>query len=90
LSLQTTKDADILNMSTYYEQKVSKLQEDHAAEVAMLKANHDKEIKHVKEIAESKISSLKEAVQRLNDLLPDRDDKDGWLTKQVSYQIFWS
>lgn len=55
----------------------------HALEIEKLKKAHADEMAHYKSVTDKKIAELKECIQKLNELLPERNEKEGFLVKQV-------
>jgi len=61
---------------------MERLKREHEEAIAKLKKDYADEMRRIGEAHVKKVHELKEAIQKLQDLLPNRADKDGFLTKQ--------
>jgi len=80
--LKAVKGNEIESLKQYYQNIVVDLQNKHVEEIQNIKQVHEKEMKNMKQLYDEKVRDLRETIQKLNNMLPDRDEKDGWLTKQ--------
>jgi len=72
------KDSLALQLKTYYETAMAKMKAENAEQLKSLTESHTR-----------KVSELKEAIQKLQDLLPNRADKEGFLVKQGGSHKGW-
>jgi len=87
--IQQTKENELSLTKQNYEDAITKLKQEHEIEINNLKKAHEEEMKKYKQIMELKIDELKDTIQKLNDLLPERDIKEGFLTKQGGGHKNW-
>jgi len=68
----------LLNQKVEYEDKVQKM-----------KSDHQDDIKKNKEIADQKVTELRGALQKLQEMLPEKSEREGYLIKQGGGHKSW-
>jgi len=68
---------------------IAKLKLEYEQTIAQMKQQYEEETKKTKENSDNKIAELRNALQKLQDLLPARSEKEGFLTKQGGGHKSW-
>jgi len=68
---------------------IAKLKFEYEQVIAQMKQQYEEETKKTKENSDTKIAELRNALQKLQDLLPARSEKEGFLTKQGGGHKSW-
>jgi len=82
-------EAQVITIQTQHTETITRVEKEHNDDVVKLKQMHEEEVKSVKSMMSTKVHELKEAIQQLNEMLPDRDGKEGFLVKQGGGSKAW-
>lgn len=80
---------EIEKLKKEHQEELERLKKLHQEEMEKLAKEYEDEIANAKHGYEAKIAQLMETVQRLNDMLPDRSVREGWLVKQGGHRKTW-